>query len=212
MITSRQQEYFDKNTIVIESRDGTKQRLHSMLVKDGGRVTAMLPKVLNLLMLNDHSEFLFNGSYRDSIYETDEQLKTLNELLPLCLNGENVASEFDIRMAKAAVLYYIQILGGNYGMVKCGEKIIDRDGNEYMAYSFKLSDYDKAMELLQKVDTINTINNCNDGNASEAYKAMIEIIYMALDKNVTKQAIRKSMDAEFARKAIRIYYDLPQLH
>lgn len=210
MITSRQQEYYCHDTILIGDRQGYKHRLYPMLVKDWEIVTSLLPKVLNLLMLNDYSNFLFNGLYRESTYEADEQLRTLNELLPLCLNGETISSEFDLVMAKAAVLYYIQMLGSGTQMeklVQCGTKVIDRNGNEFMAYSYKLSDYKRAMDLLGKIDFTNIAENCD----TVSYLAMTEIIYLALNEKVDIDVIENSIDAEFARKVLAVYYDVSQL-
>jgi hypothetical protein len=41
---------------------------------------------------------------------------------------------------------------------------------------------------------------------------MMEIVYRALDRAISKEDISNFIDAEFARKVIRIYFDLPQLH
>lgn len=90
--------------------------------------------------------------------------------------------------------------------LEVGIIITDRNGKEFKAYSSLLTEYKESLELLAKVDIVDISQNIDD---TEAQDALLEIIYRALNKAVTKKKILKSLDAEFARKCIKVYYDLP---
>jgi DNA-binding protein YbaB len=101
------------------------------------------------------------------------------------------------------------LLNGDDNMVdklEVGTIITDRNGKEFKAYSSLITEYKESLELLAKVDIVDISQNIDD---TEAQEALLEIIYRALNKAVTKRKILKSLDAEFARKCIRVYYDLP---
>jgi hypothetical protein len=101
-------------------------------------------------------------------------------------------------------------MGGIYNMsnqiLYSGTSITDRTGREHKAFSYLLSEYDEAMNLLSQVDLLDS-----SSNTEESYSAMIEILYRALDRKITKEEIESFVDAEFARKVMRVYFDLPQM-
>jgi uncharacterized protein YnzC (UPF0291/DUF896 family) len=206
MYTTTKRDYELKNTILIKGRGDWKYRIHSMRIKDAPGVMSILPDILRFLMLNDVFDVLFCG-YQDRTYEANDQYDALCEIIALATEKPDAFRGFDLQMAKVAVVNYIDMLRGDVKMqqtIQCGTKVIDREGNEFMAYSYKLTDYRRALDLLDKVNFISTAANFD----TKSYNAMIEIIYLALDGKVDVETIEKSIDAEFARKVLAVYYDV----
>lgn len=200
----------ESNTILIKGRDDWKYRGHSMKLKERDRIAELLPKVLKFLMMENLANTVFYGAYNDIVYDANEQYEALCEILTLAIENTEAIKGFDLQMAKVAVINYIGMLRGDVKMqqtIHCGTKVIDRDGNEFMAYSYKLVDYKRAMDLLDKIDFTSTTANYD----TESYLAMTEIIYLALNEKVDIDTIEKSIDAEFARKVLAVYYDVSQL-
>lgn len=87
-----------------------------------------------------------------------------------------------------------------------GSIVLDRNDNEHKVYSYLINDYSKAMELLQRIDTVSMVNNVMDADSKAA---MLEIVCLALDCKEEREAIAEYIDAEFASKCIRLYFGLP---
>lgn len=173
--------------MIITDRSGKRHQIYSMLLKDARKTQLAMPLVSNILGFDTN----------EKIYNTEDELSALQGMLEACTDS---LDSFDLEMAKAAIRNY---MGADINMkeLTIGTQIIDRDGKEFMAYSYKLSDYNKAMELLEQIDFTNFDIN--------SYDILIEIIYLALNEQVDKELINASMDAEFARKALAVYYDFP---
>jgi len=213
MITTRQQLYLDTNTVILEGREGQKFRGYSMILKDWEKVTSLLPQSLKFLMLNEYVNIIYRGQFKDTVYGQFTQYVDLCELITMSANGKaDAVQNCDLRMAKMAIVNYIGMLRrGNLMKIQCGTQITDRTGREFMAYSYKITDYNKAMELLGKVDIIHTAENCDTDETDESYNAMIEIAYLSLDEKVTREEIEQSMDIKFAKSVMNTYYDLSEL-
>ena len=185
-----------------------KHQIYPMLFKDAKEATKGITKVIDMLMLGGTR---FERFRTDGEYTLIEQREELQKLLRYATKeGANIDT-FDIHMAKVA---FIKLIG--FGRMddsmtefKSGTVIIDRNGNEHNAYSYLVVDFEKAMELLQKIDTVNMANNVTEDNSKDA---MLEIVYLALDGRESKEDIAKYLDSEFCRKAIRTYFDLPVLN
>lgn len=48
----------------------------------------------------------------------------------------------------------------------------------------------------------------NIGTDDDSFAALMEILYRTFDRKIPKEEILESLDAEFARKAIKVYYDI----
>jgi hypothetical protein len=194
------------------NRYGNEYKVFPMMCKDGPGVAKLLPQSLNAVMLSNVASYIYNGAYDQVAFDIEDQFYSLCDLLATYIaktDIETILANFDLEMAKAAVKNYIDI-GGNCYMdkvIQCGTKVIDREGAEFTAYSYKLTDYPKAMELLGKIDFTSTAANYDP----VSYNAMIEIIYLALNEKVDIEVIEKSIDAEFARKVLAVYYDVTGL-
>ncbi len=219
----------------IIDRNSTTYEVLSPLAKDIKSIGLLLPKVVNVLgvyqMLNDKG-----FSYSSHSYTMDEQHLALLELLKIITRGNNIEF-FDISMAKKVILHALGLdrplmpplpiiaaldrLGVLDRIIKENRKdgvtmkkeittgipIIDRNGVSHIAYSYLVTDFREAMELLQKIDTFNMLEN----HEEESYGAMLEIVYRALNKRYTKEELLKFIDAKFIQESIRVYYNLPQI-
>lgn len=176
-----------------------------VMLVDIAEVAELVPKVIDMLMLGD--TLLEKYRCTDELTLT-EQKEALMELLRYATKDVSNAYSLDIHMAKLALKHYVQIgrMMDTMEQYKSGSAVIDRNGNEHMVFSYLIADFEKAMELLQKIDTVNIANNVID---EESNAAMLEIVHLALDCREEREDIVTYLDAEFARKAIRIYFDLP---
>lgn len=192
-----------------------------MLIKDGKEIASLLPKVVDMLMITRMLECEGISCNKDCAYTLDEQRSALIELLRLSIGSEDIGA-FDISMASKAVLHtlyldessvYTIFANNNLGddtmekQITTGTPIVARGGNKYMAYSYLVTEFTEAMELLEKVDTFNMLENHDE----ESFDAMIEIMYRALDRRYSKEELLAFVDAEFIQKAIRCYYNLAQV-
>ena len=194
-----------KYSLLLTDRNGNDHKTYPMMFRDALKATQLIPKVIDVLMLGGT---IFEKFRTAEVITLAEQYEALQELLRYAtIEGTNVDT-FDIHMAKLAFFNFVQYGRMDEGMkqYKTGDIVIDRDGNEHTAYSYLITDYDKAIELLQKIDTVNMVNNIMD---VESKAAMLEIVCLALNNKEQPEDITKYLDAEFARKAIRIYFDLP---
>jgi len=205
------------------------------LVKDSINIGTLMPKVAGALMMTHllEDKGIFYGNNR--VYTLDEQYTALVELLTLVIGSEDIGA-FDISMASKAILHAFsldrptmpplkdlvvldrlgvldKIISENRGVVTMekeittGTPIVDRDGNKYTAYSYLVTEFSEAMELLEKIDTFNMLEN----NDEESFDAMLEIVYRSLNKKYPKEELVTFVDAEFAQKAIRCYFNLQQI-
>lgn len=188
-------------------RNNTEHNIYPMMFKDAEEVSKLVPKVIDVLMLGGTVLERYRTTAEITLTEQKEALK---EILRFTVRDKTNIDTFNIRMAKLAFTEFMG-LGKDVDImekINTGIAIVDRNGNEHMAYSYLIDDLEKAMELLQKIDTVNMVNNVMD---EESKEAMLEIVYLALDCKEEREDIAKYIDAEFARKAIRVYFDLPMV-
>ncbi|SCM83741.1 hypothetical protein KL86SPO_70599 [uncultured Sporomusa sp.] len=186
-------------------RNNTEHHIYPVMLKDTKEVAKLVPRVVNVLMMGE----TVLEQYRTTEELTlKEQREALKEILQYTTRDKTNIDTFDIYMAKLAFAEFMGLRKGVGTMEKIntGVAIVDRNGNEHMTYSYLIDDLKKAMELLQKIDIVNMANNAIDEDSKEA---MLEIVYLALDRREEREDIAKYLDAEFARKAIRLYFDLP---
>lgn len=185
-----------------------KYEINSMLLKDYKEDISLIRKVSNLGAIPD-----------------DEQLTALITIISKAadLPLEEIENNFNLEMAKDAIIGYLANNGVPYKIIdnmngviyldkiKTGTVIVDRNGKEHKAHSVMFKDMDRLREILPKIDSIVTVNNIFDMENGEyvddAYMALIELLKMTLDD--TQEEIESYLDAEFARKAIRVCLDLP---
>lgn len=152
------------------------------------------------------------------------EYKALIKVSSLATNlpEKEIMENFTLEMAKKAMLAYLGLDGIPYKVnekvtvvfdmnkIETGTIITDRNGVEHKAHSVMLKDIDKLRELLPKIDSIVTINNMlnvDKNSVDEAYNALLELLEMALDES--REEIEKYLDAELARKCIKVLLDLP---
>lgn len=189
-------------------RNNVSHKINPMLFKDSKTMVILMNQVLCFLMIQE----ILPPKYRlddNKAYSLEQQYESLCKVLKMCVKESECINSFDLVMARLAIINYIGMGDGfNMDKITTGTVIIDRNGNEHMAYSYLLPEYNEALELLSKVDTISTSGNLE---TEESYEAMVEIIYRALNRTKSKEDISGFIDAEFARKAIRVYFDLLQV-
>jgi hypothetical protein len=185
-------------------RNGNEIQVYPVMLMNIAEVAALVPKVIDMLMLGN--ALLEKYRCTDELTLT-EQKEALQEILKYATRDASNNYPFDIHMAKLAIKHYVQLgrMIDTMEQYKSGSVVVDRNGNEHMAFSYLIADFAKAIELLQKIDMVNIVNNTID---EESKAAMLEIVYLALDCREEREDIAKYIDAEFARKAIRIYFDL----
>lgn len=208
MLTSRQSAYL-KTLPVITDIHNNKHRLYYMLIKDRDIVRPLIEVVSDIIGITN---------YGNEIYTFDQQKEAMVKLLMLALNGkvdkQKIDDSFTLEMAKKIIINYI---GGNRDMkIETGSVIVDRFGVEHKAHSVLFKDMDNVRELLPMIDSVVTINNTlnvdNDGNFNDtAYEALLSIIQLTLDDDLTREEIEGFLDAEIARKLIRVALDLPMI-
>lgn len=187
-----------------------KYEIRPMLLKDYQKNRPLIEKVSGLEGLPD-----------------EEQCEALVTLLSQVANvsTEEINNNFTLEMAKNAVSGYLGLNGVTYKIadnmngvvyldkIETGSILMDRYGKEHKAHSVMFKNMDRVRELLPKIDPIVTVNNILDIDNGEyvddAYESLIELLQMTLDE--TKEEIERYLDAEFARKAIRICLDLPMI-
>lgn len=182
-----------------------KHQIYPMLLKDAREATKGITKVIDMLMLGGT---MFERFRTVEEYTLIEQKEELQKLLKYATKEGTNVDTFDIHMAKVAFINLIGFgrMDNSMKEVKSGTIVNDRNGNQHTAYSYLITDFVKAMELLQRIDTVNIINNCIDEDSKEA---MLDIVYLALDGREEREDIVKYLDSEFASQVIRIYFDLP---
>ncbi|WP_110952979.1 hypothetical protein [Anaerosinus massiliensis] len=206
--------------MILIDRVNQPHELNVMLLRDVKKLHTDICKAYKILML-DKSYI----GYTEPQSNLNDNIGAINRLLPYVSNDTD---NFDLVMIKQALVWFmgmdirydkgsleeqriIQILfnGADNSMtdkLEVGTMITDRNGNEFKAFSLLFSEYEEAIELLLKINIIDITQNIDD---TEAQEALLEIIYRALNKTITKKKILKSLDAEFARKIVRVYFDLP---
>ncbi|MCM0758513.1 hypothetical protein M7775_08005 [Sporomusa sphaeroides DSM 2875] len=191
----------------LSDRYNNELQVRPVMLMDIAEVAELVPKVIDMLMLG--GTLLEKYRCTDELTLT-EQKEALQEILKYATRDVSNAYSLDVHMAKLAFKHYIGLgrMMDTMEQYKSGSVVLDRNGNEHMVYSYLITDFEKAMELLQKIDTVNMANNIID---EESKAAMLEIVYLALDCREDREDIAKYLDAEFARKAIRIYFDLPMV-
>lgn len=191
-------------TLNIIDRNNRGYKVYPALIKYMEQVTKLLPKLINPLMLNG-TKFDRYDNYEQ--YTTEEQYKAVKELISLALREQTNAENFNIRMIKRLFIEYTAIDNSNTkDDYKSHTTIVDRNGNEHIAYSYLLRDYEEAMELLNKIDTLVLLNNFEDETIREH---VLQIVYKALNSKEAKEDIIKYLDLDFLREAFKVYYDLP---
>lgn len=102
-------------------------------------------------------------------------------------------------------------------VVNVGTTIKDRFGNEHKAYSVMWRDKEKLREMVPKINSVVLIDNMmavdgKGGFDNSPYETVIDIVQMSLRKDdeakYTKKEIESFLDAELARKIIRVYLDI----
>lgn len=209
MLTSKEYTYL-KTLPVITDIHNVKHRLYYMLIKDCDTVRPLLETISDIIGLP--------YNYDNKYYTLEQQVEAMVKLLVLSLSNkvseQDVSNNFTFDMAKKIIINYI---GGNIDMkIETGCVIVDRYGVEHKAHSVLLKDMDKIRELLPMVDSVVTVNNVlnvdNEGNFSDvAYEALLSIIQMTLDGDLTREEIESWLDAEICRKLIRVALDLPMV-
>lgn len=188
-------------------RNNTEHHICPVMLKDTEEVAKLVPRVVNVLMMG--------GTVLEQYRTTEEltlkeQREALKEILQYTTRDKTNIDTFDIHMAKLAFTEFMGLRKdvGTMGKINTGVAIIDRNGNEHMVYSYLIDDLEKAIELLQKIDTVSMTTNVM---SEESKEAMLEIVFLALDCREEREDIAKYIDAEFARKAIRVYFDMPMV-
>ena len=199
LITLQQEKYTDEYGKKAIDKYGTSYTSYSMCLKDWKTVVPMINEINTIKGL-----------------PTEEQYELIERILKMSL-GDNIdISNIDYELANKIITNYI----GGYNVymnsipLTSGSVIVDRFGVEHKVHSVLLKDMKKLRELLPKIDPIVTVNNVLDTDDSgepdfSAYKALLEIIKMTLDEKQSKCQIEKWLDAEIARKIVKVALDLP---
>lgn len=185
-------------------RNNQGYKVYPALIKNMKQTAKLMPKLINPLMLIG-TKF---DQYKDyEQFTSEEQFKAVQELISLALREQTNVENFDIRMIKRLFIEYTAV--GNSDTkddYKSHTIIIDRNGNEHIAYSYLFTDYEEAMELLDKIDTLVLLNNFEDETIREH---VMHMVYKALNEKESKEDIIKYLDLDFFREAFKVYYDLP---
>lgn len=193
-----------KYSSLLTDRNGNDHKTYPMMFKDSKETTQLVPKVIDIL---NFGGTIFEHFRTTEVYTLAEQYEALQKLLRYATNDGTDISTFDIRMAKLAFLNFTQYgRMNNMEKYESGSVVVDRNGNEHTAYSYLITDLEKAMGLLQKIDMVNMVNNVMDDDSKAA---MLDIVCLALDNKETPEEIVEYLDAEFASKCIRLYFGLP---
>ena len=151
-----------------------------------------------------HDRIVMQFRFLESIQQRMKKLSEDKGLTPEEYQKKKLELQNTIKIAQE-----MGIIEEEYKMVNeltVGTTIVDRNGKEFKAYSYLVNEYYEAMELITKIDTVNMSHNIT--TEDDSFIALMEIMYRALDRKVDKEEILSSLDAEFARKLIRVYYDL----
>lgn len=188
----------------IIDRNNQGYKVYPALIKNMNQIAKLMPKLINPLMLNG-TKFDQYEDYEQSTSE--EQYKAVQELISLALREQTNAENFDIRMIKRLFIEYTAIAKSNTNSdYRSHTFIVDRKGDEHIAYSYLFTDYEEAMELLDMIDTLVLLNNLEDETIREH---AIHMVYKVLNEKESKEDIIKYLDLDFLREAFKVYYDLP---
>lgn len=199
LITLQQETYSDEHGKNAIDKYGNSYTSYSMCLKDWKTVVPMINEINTIKGL-----------------PTEEQYELIERILKMSLGNNNDISNIDYELAKKIITNYM----GGYNVymnsipLTSGSVIVDRFGVEHKAHSVLLKDMKKLRELLPKIDPIVTVNNVLDTDDNgepdlSAYEALLEIIKMTLDEKQSKRQIEKWLDAETARKIVKVALDLP---
>ena len=203
--------------MILTDRKGNNHIINPALLKDIAKMTLHVHAACGVLFLDNLKSYLPFESKESTLEESRESL------ILLMMHMFDSTNNVDLVMMKQALTAFV---GLNYRYDKIpnnemfiiketdnmieslevGTKLTARDSKEYTVYSYLMNEYEESLELLSRIDILNVNNNIND---KEAEDALLEIIYRALNKKVTKTKILKFLDAEFAKDVVRIYFDLP---
>lgn len=213
--------------MILIDRRGEEHRINPALIKDLPNLQTDIYIACQTFTLDNLKSYINQYEYK---FDFKENKEAIDKLLPYICNDTAV---FDLVMAKQALTWYLglsqyydavpykaqgnngqysfifSIIKGEINMIdklEVGTNITDRNGKEFKAYSYLINEYFEAMELLTKVDTANISNNI--GTDDESFIALMEILYRTFDRKIPKEEILASLDAEFARNAIKVYYDI----
>lgn len=216
--------------MILIDRQGKEHKINTVMIKDASMLGFDIYKACHMLTLNNLRTYIIQYKYESNLKENKE---ALDKLLSYMCDDTAV---FDLVMTKQALTWFMGInryydnvpprekeevntdyatrflLNAIKGADKMlttltvGTTITDRNGKEFKAYSYLINEYFEAMELLTKVDMANISNNI--GTDDDSFAALMEILYRTFDRKIPKEEILESLDAEFARKAIKVYYDI----
>lgn len=100
------------------------------------------------------------------------------------------------------------------------EVIEDRNGNEHFIYAAMLDWKDKIRYFMKKLDhpdilaydilkpKVNHDGSISRTYSDEGYEAILEMIYLAVNKKETKEEIRRWLDLRTARQIIDVFLDV----
>lgn len=177
------------------------------------------------MLLSDWKDMeLVNEIFEINGLPNDKQYKTFIKIVSKAadISQKEVENNFTLEMAKQTILVYsaldtlvnkIKKMNGvgKLNKIETGTVLVDRNGKEHKAHSVMFKDMKKLREILPKVDSITTITNIfnmeNNEYVDDAYMALIELLKMTVDE--TQEEIESYLDAEFAKKAIKVCLDLP---
>lgn len=177
------------------------------------------------MLLSDWKDMeLLNKIFEINGLPNDKQYEAFITIISKAvdISREEIENFFTLEMAKRTILAYsaldsliykIKKMDGvvNLNKIETGTVLVDRNGKEHKAHSVMFKDMKKLREILPKVDSITTITNIfnmkNNEYVDDSYMALIELLKMTVDE--TQEEIESYLDAEFAKKAIKICLDLP---
>jgi len=185
-------------------RNNQGYKVYPALIKDVKQTAKLMPELINPLMLNG-TKFDRYDNYEQ--YTSKEQYEAVQELISVALRQQTNTANFDLRIIKRLFIEYTAIDNSDTkDDYKSHTNIVDRNGNEHIAYSYLFTDYEEAIELFDKIDTLVLLNNFEDKTIREQ---AIHMVYKALNEKESKEDIIKYLDLDFLREAFKVYYDLP---
>jgi hypothetical protein len=120
-------------------------KINPMVFKDCKTIALLMNQVLGFLMIRD---ILFPQYHFDDnkTYSLEQQYESLCKVLKMCTKDSESINSFDLVMARLAVIKYIGLGRGlEMDKITIGTAIIDRNGNEHIAYSYLLTEYQEAV-------------------------------------------------------------------
>jgi hypothetical protein len=151
-----------------------------------------------------HERVSMQFNFYNALVKREEELKIL-KLTPKEEQQAKLETELMIKAAQE-----IGLIEEDEHMIDAltvGTTVTGRNGKTYKAYSHLITEYKEAIELLSKVDAVNIASNVQEEDP-EAYEALLEIIFRAFNREVPKDEILEILDAELAKKVIRVYFDV----